>query len=328
MNLCCSELEVHEKVVVPTFTREDKWAVQLVDTYKQLSIVREGRMEREIALFGDLFDAGILTKGVVDQLQYSPDTQELVLTDLKTRQTNTMPGDVQRRGHKLQLMMYKLLLDGLTRGSTKMSLLEEHLKLNFKARLSASVIDHICESKVLLRACSAKVEDIFEVRFGDLAAAASKVIHELDLPPVTSLKVYYEHQKTGEMVGEETVEFDEAWARKLFDSTVGFWRGQRQPSGPEIEELWKCDTCQYKDVCVWRRQKMLETCPGKKILDSPVKSPAVRIHRDCKIPNSPVKLPAVQDCLDTKISDSPVKSPGSKDSPVKSPAHLALALHQ
>lgn len=278
-------MEVHERVVVSTKTREDKWAVQLLNTYKQLAIIKEGKLEREISIFGDLFNIGILINGIIDELQYSTETEQLILTDLKTRRTNTLPGETQILGHKLQLMVYKILLDGLTRGSTKMELLAEHLKLNFAAKLSPSVGDYITNSGLQSVFTAEPSDDILELDFKDFVGTVSKLIRGLDLPPVTSLVVHYESQVTNEVIGEREAEFDEGWAREMVESALRFWRGEREPTGPDIEDLWKCDTCQFRSVCVWKKQKDLEASPGVKILDSPVKSPAVKL----KIKGSPPK---------------------------------------
>ena len=261
-------------MVVQTVTPEDKWALQLLNTYKQLAIVKEGKMEREIAVFGDLFNSGILIKGVIDQLQYSTETQELVLTDLKTRRTHTMPGETQILGHKLQLMVYKILLDGLTRGPTKMELLAKHLKLNFATHLSPSITDHISDLGLQSLFSSETPDDILGLKFKEFVHTVSKLIRGLDLPPVTSLVVLYESQATNEVIGEEGAEFDEGWAREMLDYALQFWRGEREPKGPDIEDMWKCKSCQFQNVCVWKKQKELEVSPGAKILDSPVKSPA------------------------------------------------------
>lgn len=269
-----TELEVHERMVVQTVTPEDKWALQLLNTYKQLADVKEGKMEREIAIFGDPFNSGILIKGVIDQLQYSTDTQELVLTDLKTRRTHTMPRETQLLGHKLQVMVYKILLDGLTRGSTKMELLAKHLKLNFAARLSPSITDHISDLRLQSLFSSETPDDILGLKFKEFVHTVSKLIQGLDLQPVTSLVMLYESQATNEVIGKEGAEFDEDWAKEMLDSSLQFWRGEREPRGPDIEDMWKCEMCQFQNVCVWKKQKELEVCPGVKILDSPVKSPA------------------------------------------------------
>ena len=54
---------------VEKITKEDRWAVQLIDSYVQLASIMSGGLEREIAVFGDPFEMGILISGVIDQLQ-------------------------------------------------------------------------------------------------------------------------------------------------------------------------------------------------------------------------------------------------------------------
>lgn len=318
-----TELEVHERVVVKAVTHEDKQAIQLLNTYKQLSIVKQGKLEREISVFGDLFNTGILIVGIIDQLQYSAETQKLTITDLKTRRTNTLPGDSQILGNKLQVMLYKMLLDGFTRGCTNMSLLSDHINLNFSVMLSLSVIDYICELGLQSLLLSPESEDQgLEITFGDLVQKVSELIRGLDLPPVSSLMIYYEFQETNEVIGMEEVVFDEPWVTEMLKSAVGFWRGSREPSGPEIEDLWKCNTCQFKDVCVWRKHKTLESSPAAKGLNSPAGKGS---------PKTPRKFPALNSPGRGSTSCIPSKSmvPNSPGSPcrlaLKSPVAMAPA---
>lgn len=266
-------------MVVRTVTPEDRWAVRLLTTYQQLSIVKEGKLEREIQVFGDPFNLGILVNGIVDQLQYCKDKEELIITDLKTRRTNSLPQRSQATGHRLQVMAYKLLLDGMTRGHTKVEMLAEHLKLNFSRKLSSGVTEHIFKQglgSIFAPSTSHEIlceEDLdTNLTLGELARTLSGLIRGLDLPPVTSLMIYYEHQGSNEVIGVEEVGFEEGWAREMLESAVKFWRGERQPSGPAIEELdLKCPSCQFKRVCVWRKQKKLESSPYAKLKDSPSK---------------------------------------------------------
>lgn len=263
-----------------TKTPEDRWAVTLLDTYNQLSTVASGSLEREINVFGDLFDRGILLKGIIDQVQYSKETGELTVLDFKTRRTNMMPSEAQKRGHALQLMLYKCMLDGLTTGITKMNLLAEHLNLNFKRELTGGVLEHIgrygmralfAKSKMTasvrvgenIQSSPVTVEggDEFRVTLGDVAGKVSELIVGLNLPLVSSLMVQYVYQRTHEEIGVEVVEYDEPWARKAYENSLDFWLGKREPRGVDLEELWKCKSCQFKDVCVWRRQKVLEQSP-------------------------------------------------------------------
>jgi exonuclease V len=270
---------VHEIVRVVTVTQEDRWAVTLLDTYNQLSTVAAGSLEREINVFGDLFDRGILLKGIIDQVQFSKETGELTVLDFKTRRTNSMPSEAQKRGHALQLMLYKCMLDSLTSGITKMDLLAKHLNLNFKRELTEGVLEHIgrygmwalfAKSKITAASVGENIQTSplvtegavgFKVTLGEVAAKISELIVGLNLPLVSSLMVEYVYQQTHEEIGVEVIEYDEPWARKAFENSLDFWVGKREPRGVDLEELWKCEMCQFKDVCVWRRQKVLEQSP-------------------------------------------------------------------
>ena len=258
-----------------TKTYEDRWAVTLLDTYNQLSTVATGSLEREIHIFGDIFNQGILLKGIIDQVQYSKEIGELIILDFKTRRTNTMPSEAQKRGHALQLMLYKCMLDSLTCGITKMNLLAEHLNLNFKRELTEGALEHISRYGMQTLFTQSKTTDKVDgnsstaegvggglrVTLGELAEKISELIVGLNLPLVSSLMVQYVYQQTCKEIGMEVIEYDEAWARKAYENSLDFWLGKREPQGVDLEDLWKCDSCQFKDVCVWRRQKTLEQSP-------------------------------------------------------------------
>lgn len=256
-----TELEIHEHIQVRTRTKEDVWTVKLLNTYNQLSIIKAGKMERELVVFGDPFGVGILLSGIIDQVEYRTESMELVVMDLKTRRTPTMPGEAQKIGHKFQVMMYKLLLDGLTRGSAEVKLLAEHLNLNLSSPLSAGVMDYIID--LGFTSLFSSTND-HALKFGEAIDILSALIKGLDLPLVTSLEIQYEYQRTDELIGTENVTFDRDWTRETLKGGIKFWRGEKLPSGPDIEDLWKCDSCQFKRVCVWTKQKALEKSPASK----------------------------------------------------------------
>lgn len=271
------ELEVHERVKVVTKTVEDRWAVTLIDTYTQLATVAAGGLEREITVFGDLFDQGILINGIIDQVQLCKEAGELTILDYKTRRTNTLPTDAQKQGHALQLMLYKCMLDNLTCGVTKMSQVAKHQKLNFARELSEGVLKHItrCGLQKLFMTQSNVDKDTQTisdslgltesgicVTFGALTGVISELIVGLNLPLVSSLMVQYIYQQTQKEIGVEVIEHDETWARKMLESSLKFWLGKREARGVDLEDLWKCNSCQFRDVCVWKKQKDLEQSPA------------------------------------------------------------------
>ena len=273
-----TELEVHEIVRVKTITTEDKWAVQLVNTYTRLAAVAAGGLEREISVFGDLFGNDILINGIIDQVQYSLETRELVILDNKTRRTNSLPSDAQKMGHSLQLMLYKCMLDGLTCGTTNLRLLVKHLNLDFNRELTRGVIEHIekcglsglfptlTETDYTTSAGKESNPPISrKITFEAVADRMYMLISGLGLPLVSSMLVQYEYQVTGEVIGVESVDYDEQWMKEMLKSSVDFWNGRRPAKGVDIEDSWKCESCQFRDVCVWRIQKGLEQSPAARV---------------------------------------------------------------
>ena len=261
-----AELEVHELVKVRMETKEDRTAVQLINTFTQLQVIRSGKIEREIFVFGDPFDLGNLVRGVIDQVQFSAGSGELILSDTKTRRTRTMPSLEQKRGTSLQLMLYKYMLDSLCLGMTKSELLYKHLHLDRDVLLTQGPLDH-------LQSCSlgSLFDDLTDsggplgLKFGTLVDTLLLHIARLGLPLVGLLMVHYEHQESGETLGVDTVQHDEKWMRSEVEKSLEFWEGERPSRGVDMEDLdWKCCSCQFRDICVCRAKRKLESSPAAK----------------------------------------------------------------
>lgn len=259
-------------VEVESVTKEDRIAVQLVSTYAQLATIKAGKIERELSVFCDPFDLGILVRGVIDQLQYSPESGELILMDNKTRRTKCMPGAEQQKGTRLQLMLYKYMLDHMCLGITKPALLYKHLHLDRDTCLTKGPLDYICNCGL-----SSMFSDeapnsngsssrLTRLKFGALADCILQHIAGLSLPLVGSLMVHYEHQDSGEILGVVPVEYDEPWMKTEVEKSVEFWAGERAARGVDIEDTsWKCCSCQFKDICVWKLKRELENSPAAKL---------------------------------------------------------------
>lgn len=264
-----AELEVHDIVKVEAETKEDRAAIQLINTYTQLQIIKSGRIEREVAVFCDPFGLGILVRGVIDQLQYSFESGELILSDTKTRRSKTMPSFEQKKGTSLQLMLYKYMLDCMCLGMTKSELLYKHLLLDKDASLTQGPIDylHSCGLSSLFDGlANSSGAESPGLKFGKLVDCILECIAGLGLPLVGPLIVQYEHQGSGETLGVDTVEYDEQWMRSEVEQSIEFWNGTRNSHGVDIEDsAWKCRTCQFRDICVWRLKKQLENSPAAKL---------------------------------------------------------------
>ena len=249
-------------------------AVQLINTYTQLAIIKAGNIERELFVFGDPFDQGILVQGVIDQLQYTPDSGELILMDNKTRKSKSMPSTAQRRGTCLQLMLYKYMLDQMCLGIAKAELLCKHLHLDRDAELTKGPLDYIHNCGLSSLFCGIGGASLSSVgsspmlgplKFGAVADCILQHIAGLGLPMVGSLVVQYEHQASGETLGVDQVEYDENWAKAEVERSLQFWSGERPARGVDIEDTWKCGSCQFKGICVWHLKQKLEASPAAKL---------------------------------------------------------------
>ena len=249
-------------------------AVQLVNTYTQLAIIKTGKVERELFVFGDPFNQGILVRGLIDQLQYTPDSDELILTDNKTRKSKSLPGTEQKRGTRLQLMLYKYMLDHMCLGITNAELLCKHLHLERDAELTKGPLDYIRNcglSSLFSSTGGVSLSGVgsnpmsARLKFGVVADCILQHIAGLSLPMVGSLMVQYEHQASGETLGVDQVEYDENWAKAEVEKSIEFWSGERPAHGVDIEDTWKCESCQFKDICVWRLKQKLEASPAAKL---------------------------------------------------------------
>ena len=61
------------------------------------------------------------------------------------------------------------------------------------------------------------------------------------------------HQETAAVLGTEIVAFDEKEVKGQGQHYVAYWMGGRAPQGVDVEEAWKCRTCDCVDICEWRR---------------------------------------------------------------------------
>jgi exonuclease V len=57
------------------------------------------------------------------------------------------------------------------------------------------------------------------------------------------------------IVGRQTFEYDEDFVQQTVSQVLEFWLGTRQHIGVDINETWKCNVCEYKADCEWRKEQ-------------------------------------------------------------------------
>lgn len=238
-------------------TKEDKFAVKVLNLISHIeSLVQGCPVSREIPIFGILFDHEVFLFGIIDEIQCDPQSMVYTLVELKTRKSLCLPGGAQKEVHALQAMLYKKLLDNLILGHLKKSQIEFHLNLDLSKKLSQSVFD-IASEKLngldgLYSDCNLNI--LLDVLF-DKAQ---------NLTCISQLLIEYCHQKDEKTFAYEEVHHSDAWLEGKVDHLMQFWTGKRDVCGVDIEDVWKCQLCDFKDVCEWRRKKAEEYSHRKK----------------------------------------------------------------
>ncbi|KAM9110839.1 exonuclease V isoform 1-T3 [Megaptera novaeangliae] len=232
------ELEVHDLVTVPITSKEDAWAVKFLNILSMIPTLQsEGRI-REFPVFGEV--EGVLLVGVIDELHYTA-RGELELAELKTRRRPVLPPDAQKKKDCFQVSLYKYIFDAMVQGKVTTASLIHHTKLHPEKPLGPSVLRHARQGGFSVKSLG----DLMELVFLSLTLS--------DLPVIDILKIEYIHQETATVLGTEIVAFEETEVRNKVQHYMAYWVGHREPQGVDVEEAWKCRTCNYADICEWRK---------------------------------------------------------------------------
>ncbi|XP_024410406.2 exonuclease V [Desmodus rotundus] len=232
------ELEVHDLVTIPITSKEDTWAVKFLNVLSMIPTLQSGGHIREFPVFGEV--EGVLLVGVIDELHYTA-KGELELVELKTRRGPMLPLEAQKKKDRFQVSLYKYIFDAMVRGKVTAASLLHHTKLHPEKPLGPSVLKHAQQGGFSVRSLG----DLMELVFLSLTLS--------DLPVIDILKIEYVHQETAALLGSETVSFGEKELRNKVQHYMAYWVGRREPQGVDVEEAWKCRTCNYAGICEWRK---------------------------------------------------------------------------
>ncbi|XP_036877243.2 exonuclease V isoform X1 [Manis javanica] len=232
------ELEVHDLVTIPITTKEDAWAVKFLNILSMIPTLQAEGLIREFPVFGEV--EGVLLVGVIDELHYTT-KGELELAELKTRRRPVLPLEAQKKKDCFQVSLYKYIFDAMVQGKVTTASLIHHAKLCPEKPLGPSVLRHAQQGGFSVKSLG----DLMELVFLSLTLS--------DLPVIDILKIEYIHQETATVLGTEIVAFEEKEVRGKVQHYMAYWMGHRHPQGVDIEEAWKCGTCNYADICEWRK---------------------------------------------------------------------------
>lgn len=204
------------------------------------------KLAREVPIFGVPFDKeDTFVVGLIDELNFDAENYTIDLLELKTRTSRKALSNVVTRQHKIQVVLYKKMFDNLVKGLLSKETVAKHLKLDLSKTFGEQVQKHVQEKHLPTKMnLSSLLDHVFE--------------RAQSLTCINQLYVEYVSQDTSETLSHVTHQYDENEFKMLFFHFLKFWKGERSPVGVDIEEAWKCQKCDFEEICEWRKKKSEE----------------------------------------------------------------------
>ncbi|KAB1227014.1 Exonuclease V, chloroplastic [Morella rubra] len=203
------EEEVVKKVKVRVKSREDTWALKLLNFMIGANQLLFEGLTRELPVIG--FAEGVWMVGVIDEIRMPATEIERnpILVDTKTRVRDTLPAEPQRRNGRLQLMCYKHMWDNLVADNFPFNHFFDFFTLNPHSILSEEIREKAADSGFLAET----LDDLVRLYRNTWSM----------LPPAND--------------------------QLLLRVALSSGKGNEKPVYTPEEERWKCRFCQFASIC-------------------------------------------------------------------------------
>ena len=236
--------DLHEEIAilidVEPKTLEDTVLLKLHNCYVGLNTLSREGMTREIPVWGTINSLDIV--GVIDELIL--DKGILKIVDTKTRRSNRMPTEAQKRTTRFQLMLYKHLFDALTRGSFTSGDLLKFYNLNKKSSITEDL-------QRQLESLGEQIEPNI-AKFARTVFTLFQQFNEIH----NIFEVRYEHQSSKNTIGIERFQFNAHELNSNCAFVKDFWVGKREARVVHTQLRWKCRFCEFTKICPINYRKL------------------------------------------------------------------------
>ncbi|MEK6946027.1 MAG: PD-(D/E)XK nuclease family protein [Nanoarchaeota archaeon] len=229
--------ELHEEIAilvkVEPKTLVDSVALRLHNAQVGLNRLLLTGMTREIPLFGKINSLFIM--GVTDEIILK--NNSLHILDTKTRKSNSMPSEAQKRTTRFQLMLYNKIIQDLV--GAKFT--TENI-LNFYDFKASDKISDNFKKQIN------NIGDQIEPNIKKLSDKTFRLFQKLPVPEKI-MKIRYEFQERRKLIGSDEFSFDNDIFQRNFNFVEEFWLGKRKAIPVGINNAWKCKYCEFYDIC-------------------------------------------------------------------------------
>ncbi len=229
--------KLHEEVAVlikvEPKTLVDSVALKLHNAQVGLKRMILTGMTREVPLFGKI--NSLFVMGITDELYLKEG--RLHILDTKTRQRNSMPSESQKRTTRFQLMLYNRLIQDLV--SKKFT--TEDLLNFYGFKISDNISDDFKKQ-------IDNIGDKIEPNIKKLCDETFELFQRLPSPEKI-MRIRYEFQQNKQLIGSDEFNFDGVGFQRDCNFVEEFWLGKRKAIPVGINNSWKCNFCEFNDIC-------------------------------------------------------------------------------
>jgi exonuclease V len=194
------------------------------------------------------------------------------IADVKTRGVKHVPNGASLRPTYMQLMLYRKLLEALAFNMVDAETIFARYSLNplepfseiFTLEISGLTGDgEASDNEMPIDSDSPfSILQVTEIQqHNSLLSLWSLMISEFSetIDAFSDiLRAEFRYSKTGEIIGSTMTAYDSVVVEDYIATEMQWWKGERDAKGVEIEEAFKCRTCDFTEQCSWRKVKVEE----------------------------------------------------------------------
>ncbi|TLD35389.1 putative tripeptidyl-peptidase [Venturia nashicola] len=211
--------------------------------------------------------------GSLAALDESP--KKIYITDVKTRMASSLPKGGSLKPTNMQLHIYHHLFVSLATNSVQADTIFDRYKLKANATFTdgfiaaiAGLEDNFISETVTdepFAEFNSRSDSVSELsQHNTLTLLWSLMMTEFarTVPSVAHvgniLQAEFRKQSDGSMIGNKVFPYEEGVLREYIEDVMKWWRGEREARGVDMEDAWKCGSCEFKEGCEWRESKVKE----------------------------------------------------------------------
>lgn len=207
------------------------------------------------------------------------DIRKIYLTDVKTRGSRNIPKGAAIRPTKVQLFLYHRFLAKMAGGHIDFFQVfnrygidaDEPFSDDFLAQIVELHDDIFHDSSSVLSDGTASSQGSSNghvlLKYRTLRELVPLLREELMMTfPAGSdtlgsvVTVEYRHREDGGgLIGTNIMAVDTEALDQYLGESMQWWRGERRAAGVDVEEAYKCGSCEFAEICRWRQEMDLES---------------------------------------------------------------------